>query len=330
MTKQHLASDGKMSRRDFGALTLASTMTVAALGAAQQNRPCVAIEKLGTIDIDLVETTPIVFKDKVYRYEYVRPKYWDNATGDSYSRFIDHETGQPTPAFAQGYHLGSAAVYDGLVIVTAVDIWDGEKIDVFVSRDLEQWESWNALTLPGYGLFNTSLCRAGEQYVLMFEVGKPPEVAGHRFTARFATSPDLKTWTLTPPECAYDKGRYTAPHCLRFHEGYFYNFFLEAVAGGYEQWVVRSQDLIHWERSPCNPILRASDEDKQIANPKLSDEQRERIREATNINNSDFDFCEFQDQLIINYSWGNQQGVEHLAEARYAGTEAAFLRALFP
>ena len=42
------------------------------------------ITKLGTIDVDLVETTPIVFEDKVYRFEYVRKGYWNNKTGDSY------------------------------------------------------------------------------------------------------------------------------------------------------------------------------------------------------------------------------------------------------
>ncbi|NOX65713.1 MAG: hypothetical protein GXO85_07915 [Chlorobi bacterium] len=38
------------------------------------------ISKFGTIDIDLVETTPIVFQDKVYRFEYVREGYWNIKT----------------------------------------------------------------------------------------------------------------------------------------------------------------------------------------------------------------------------------------------------------
>lgn len=330
MSTDNNQHETNLSRRAFTIMTaglvcgsthvLADTMTV----------PPAKIEKLGTIDIDLVETTPIVFKNQVYRYEYVRAQYWNNPTGDAYSRFIHHKTGKATPSFATGFHLGSAAVDDDLVIVTAVDIWDGEKIHVFTSRDLETWDSWNALTLPGYGLFNTSLCKANGEYVLMFEVGKPTEVAGERFTARFATSTDLKTWTLTPPECTYDKSRYTAPHCLRYFEGYYYNFFLEATGGGYEQHVVRSKDLIHWESSPMNPVLKASDEDKQMANPNFTEEQRRHIQEARNINNSDFDYCEFERELIINYSWGNQEGVEFLAEARYPGTEAEFLQALFP
>ena len=93
--------------------------------------------------------------------------------------------------------------------------------------------------------------------------------------------------------------------------------------------VVRSKDLIHWELSPLNPVLRASDEDRQIAQERLTAAQRQRIATARNINNSDLDFCEYQGRLIINYSWGNQQGVEHLAEAVCEGTEQQFLRGWF-
>ncbi len=288
------------------------------------------ITKLGAIDCDLVETTPVVFKGKLYRFEYVRSGYWNNKTGDSYFRFIDHQSGHAGKSFARGYHMGNVMVDGGTLFVTGTNICDGERIDIFASQDMERWDSWNALNLPGYGLFNTSLCRADDRYVLMFEVGKPSEIAGVRFTARFATSHDMKRWELTPPECTYSKDRYTAPHCLRYLNGYYYNFYLEALPIGYEQYVVRSKDLVHWESSPLNPVLRASDEDRQIANLSLTPEQRERVREAENINNSDIDFCEYQGYLVINYSWGNQQGVEHLAEARFDGTLAEFLAGWFP
>ena len=319
-----------ITRRDFLGVTAGALAGVAGVGEARADdtaKP--AIKKLGTIDLDLVETSPVVFKNKLYRFEYVRAGYWNNTTGDSYFRFVD-KSGVAGPAFGKGCHLGSAGVFDDLAVVTCVNIWDGERIEIFASRDLERWEQRNALDLKGYGMFNTSLCRAGDEYVLMFEVGKPPEVAGRPFTARFAKSRDLHSWTLTPPECTYSKDRYTAPHCLRYLDGWFYDFYLEAVKGGYEQYVVRSKDLIKWDSSPLNPVLRASDEDKQIANDKLTEPQREKIKNARNINNSDIDFCEFEGRLVINYSWGNQQGVEFLAQAEYDGTEAEFLRGWFP
>ena len=288
------------------------------------------IWKLGTLDLDIVEATPIVFRGALYRFEYVRPNYWANDSGDSYFRFVEHGSGRPSLPFARGYHLGNVLVDGETLFVTATDIWDGEQVDIFMSRNMEHWECWNALNLPGYGVFNTSVCRADEGYVLMFEVGKPPEVAGVRFTARFATSLDMKHWQLTPPECTYSVDRYTAPHCLRYHGGYYYNFYLEAVSTGYEQHVVRSRDLVHWESSPLNPVLRATDEDKRIANPNLTSEQRERIVTAVNINNSDIDFCEYGGELVITYSWGNQRGGEHLAGARFDGTLEEFLLGWYP
>jgi hypothetical protein len=293
---------------------------------AAAGRP--VIKKLGTIDCDLVETTPVVFKDRVYRYEYVRIGYKANSTGDSYSRFIDHESGESTTAFAKGFHLGSAFVEGDSVFVTAVDIWDGEHIVMFVSADLQHWESRPVLHLPGFGIFNTSLCNADNRYVLMYEIGKPPEEAGKRFTARFASSVDLVNWQTLPAACTYSKDRYTAPHALRYLDGYFYNFYLEAY-NGYEMRVVRSADLINWEASPFNPVLKASEEDKKIASSKLTSAQRKAIAEAININNSDIDFCEYNGKLIINYSWGNQHGTEFLAEAVFDGSLEAFLKGLF-
>ncbi len=286
------------------------------------------IIKLGTIDVDLVETTPIVIIEKVYRFEYVRKGYKNNKTGDSYFRFVDHESGKATKGFAKGFHLGSAFVDNGIVYVTAVDTWDGESIFIFASQDLEHWKSWQAFELPGYGIFNTSLTKDDNKYVLMFEIGKPEKAAGERFTANFATSKNLKEWTLLPSEYNYAKDRYTAPHCLRYLEGYYYNFYLEAH-NGYEMRVVRSKDLMHWEPSPLNPVLRASGEDKKIANPNLIEESRSRINKAENINNSDIDFCEFNGKLIINYSWGDQRGEEFLAEAVYNGTLKDFVQGWF-
>jgi hypothetical protein len=290
-----------------------------------------AIRKLGTIDCDLVETTPIVFREGLYRFEYVRTGYARNRTGNSYFRFVDPATGGASAPFAPGYHLGNVFVERDVLYVTGTNVWDGERVDLFISDDMEHWETRNALDLPGYGLFNTSLCRAGDRYVLMFEVGRPPEVAGTPFTARFAVSTDLHSWELTPPECTYSKDRYTAPHCLRYLDGHFYNFYLEAHPGPrYDQRVVRSRDLVTWESSPLGPVLEPSDEDRIIASPRLTHQERARIASAANLNNSDIDFCEHQGRVIINYSWGNQQGIEHLAEAMFEGTLDEFLRGWYP
>ncbi len=295
----------------------------------QHSRPY--IRKIGTIDCDMVETTPIVFQGKLYRFEYVRANYWDNKTGNSYFRFIDVATGEPTPPFAIGYHLGSAFVEDDTVYVYGVKGWGTETIYVFRSNDLRNWSSQVALRLSGWGIYNTSVCKGDDRYVMAFEVGEPPEVVGVRFTNRFAESEDLLNWHLLPEPCVFTKERYSACPAIRFLDGFYYMIYLEARPGPtYEPHIVRSKDLINWESSPLNPVMRHSEEDRRIANPKLSPQQRERIARAININNSDLDLCEFQGKVVIYYSWGDQQGREHLAEAVYDGTLAEFLQGFFP
>jgi len=285
------------------------------------------IRRLGTVDLDLVETTPIVLGGHLWRFEWVRRGYWDNKRGTNYFRFRDPASGEVTPSFAEGHEFGSAFVNEDTVYVTGTHGRAG--VNMFASRDLKNWESWPVVPEGRYGIFNTSLCKARDEFVLMFEIDKPVEEAGVPFTARFAKSPDLRAWKITPPECNYTRDRYSAPHALRWMDGWFYDFFLEAH-DGYEMRVVRSRDLIQWEGSPQNPVLQASQEDKIIANPKLTETQRARIANAVNLNNSDLDFAEYQGRLVINYSWGNQQGIEHLAEAVYDGTMEELLRGWLP
>jgi hypothetical protein len=276
----------------------------------------------------MVETTPLVFQGRLYRCEWVRPGYWANATHESHGRLVEWATGQPTAPFAVGYEFMSGFVEDDRVYVTATSA-DRTTIQMFASRDLRTWETWTVLRDPAYGMFNTSLCRAGVGYVLMFEIDRPEEEAGVKFTARFLTSPDLRHWTLTPPSCHYARDRYTAPHCLRYLDGWYYDFYLEEHEG-YEMRVVRSRDLQRWESSPLDPVLKASPEDRVLRNPALPDHLRTRIATARNLNNSDLDFCAFEGRLVITYSWGDQVGTEHLAEAVYHGTPEQFLRGWFP
>lgn len=298
--------------------------------SAQPLRPPV-IRKLGTIDCDMVETTPVVYRGRLYRFEYVRENYHANNTGDSYFRFIEVESGHATPPFAVGYHLGSAYVEDDRLYVFAVDKWGGERIQVFWSSDLENWATQPALILPGWANYNTSVCKGPKGYLMAFEVGEPPEVVGEPFTMRFAESDDLLNWRLLPEDRVFSKDRYTACPALRFLDAYYYMIYLEARPGPtYEPHIVRSRDLVTWESSPLNPVMQFSDEDRAIANPSLSPALRERIAHAVNLNNSDVDLCEYQGKVIIYYSWGNQQGIEHLAEAVYDGTLSQFLLGFFP
>ncbi len=299
-----------------------------------ENKKCKPqIRKLGTIDCDMVETTPIVINGRLYRFEYVRDNYRTNKTGQSYFRFKDVQTNAVTPSFAQGYHFGSAFNDNGTVYAFGVPVLGGETMTVFRSTDLVNWEDKVIFNLPGWRLFNNSVCKGANGYIMAFEIGDPPEECGQPFTTRFAESADLWDWALTPSECVYAKDRYTACPYIRFlpQDGYYYMIYLESLPGwGYVPYIARSKDLITWHRSPVNPVLMFDEkEDKKLGNHFFSLEERERIANALDINNSDFDMCDFLGRTVIYYSWGNQKGIEFLAEAVYEGPVDAFLQGFF-
>ncbi|MCD6350613.1 MAG: hypothetical protein J7M26_00730 [Armatimonadetes bacterium] len=301
-----------------------------AMATGGQGRP--AIHKLGTIDCDLVESTPVVYQGRLYRFEWVRWRYKHNYFGKrNYYRLLDVETARWVGPFGLDHCFGCAYAEGQRLWVHGVPKGDSDRIDVFWSDDLNQWHSATALKLPGWGIFNTSVCKGPEGYIMAFEIGKPADIAGHPFTTCFARSDDLVHWELLDPHrYVYSRDRYTACPSLRYVRGWYYMIYLEALRGGYAPYIVRSRDLVSWESSPFNPIMRWGDEDKRIANPRLTAAEREHIAGARNINNSDVDLAEWQGEVVIYYSWGNQHGTEFLAEARYKGTLGQFLEAWFP
>lgn len=293
------------------------------------NKP--SIKKLGTVDCDMVETTPVAFKGRLYRFEYVRTNYKPNTTGDSYFRLIDVATGKPTAAFAKGYHLGSAHVEGDTVYAYGVKSWGAPDVGVFWSKDLKTWQSDTALSTSGWGIYNNSVCKGRKGYVMAIELGEPQEVVGARFTMRFAESTDLIHWKVTAEDQVFSKDRYTACPAIRFVEDRSYMIYLEEVPGpSYVPHIVRSRDLVHWESSPCNPVLNFSADDKKISNAALTPEQRKHIADSKDINNSDIDLCEYNGKTVIYYSWGDQQGTEFLAEAVHPSGLAEFLKSFFP
>jgi len=295
-----------------------------------------AIKKLGTIVCDLVEATPIVWKDRLYRYEYVRSQYYQpNLDGEPYFRFIDVETGQASPGFATGYVLGCAHVEGDRLFVYGTDIWGGEEVRVWWSDDMENWETDVALNLPGWAIYNTSVCAGPDGYIMAFECGEPAEEVGAAFTMFFARSDDLINWETLPTDRVHTRERYAACPAIRYLDGQYYMIYLEAMAHmeptNWQEYIARSPDLIDWELSDLNPVMAADDNDRKLApGAEFTEEEKERIATALDVNNSDFDFCEFEGQTHIVYSWGNQHGIEHLATAIYDGPLDEFLKGWFP
>ena len=290
------------------------------------------IRKLGTICCDMVETTPVVFGGELYRFEYVRPAELNekNKSGRSYFHFVNVRTSAPTAPFAENYHLGSAFADGDTMYVAGIPCeWGKGEVHIFRSKDLSDWTCISKIVLPdGLRAFNTGICKKDGRYILLVEVDKP-----RCFTFRFAVSDDLTDWEFLPDSCRLHKdGRYAGGPAIYTlpDDPYYYVLYLEANPGDrYATAIARSRDLSEWTYSPINPVLMYSEEDKLIANPFLTPHEQERIRRALDINNSDLELCEFNGRTILYYSWGNQHGIEFLAEAAFEGTMKEFLQSFF-
>jgi len=293
------------------------------------------IQKLGTIDLDTVESNPVVFKGVLYRFEYIRNRYHANLLHDSYFRFVNVETGEAGVPFAAGLHMGNAFAWQDKMYVTAVEDWGKSRFYQLESDDLTHWTSPRVI-LEGQGWrgYNTSVCRDGNRFLLTFELGAPAELVGeHPFTMLFAESQDLHSWNFLPDK-HFDKDMYTGGPAIRSFAGWRYFFYLHAYPDGcgktvYRQHVARSRDLINWEWAKWNPILDYDERDKKPARA-FSQAQLDKIKNAENINVSDLDFCQWHNGLYLVYAWGNQHGTEFLAEAKVDNmTEQQFCESWF-
>lgn len=306
------------------------------------------IRKLGTIECNnIVETTPLIWKDELYRFEVVRRKSftaktaqanisWHDVDDSPCLRFIHVRSNTSTPLFAEDHTFGFPYVVgDTMYVVTgAGKNWGANQLDFFRSKDLVNWEKYAELPLPGYKIYNMNIAEKDGVYTLLIEISAPAEEAGpHPFTFRFLRSTDMTNWEMTPPECVFQKDRYAgSPSIYTFPDDpYFYVGYLEGYPGyRFGHSLARSKDLINWEYSPINPMLMYNEfEDKQIASAFLTPEDRKRIEEALDTNNSDMEMCEYLGRTLIYYSWGDQRGTEFLAEAWYEGPMHEFLRSWF-
>ena len=292
------------------------------------------IRKLGTVDCDIVEANPIVWQGRLLRFEYIRERnaekgYYANTSGTSYFRFVDQETGEILPAFGHGLHMGNAFVWEDKVYVTAVENWGKSRFYQLESSDLINWSTPKLiLENPQWRGYNTSLCRAGDRFILAFELGAPAELVNVPFTMFFAESTDLQNYRWIP-DAVFGREIYTGAPMLRYFDGFYYFFYLDgSYEEGFQTFVARSTDLKNWEWSRKNPVLTYGEEDRELLG-ECTSSLKERIAKAENINASDMDMCEYKGKLELVYSWGNQRGMEFLSRAQADMTEKDFCEYFF-
>ncbi len=200
------------------------------------------------------------------------------------------------------------------------------------SSDLIHGETLPARTFPeDVGIYNTSVCRGPDRYVMAIEIGGTNPVVGRPFTCAFAQSQNLIDGELLPTDrCEYDRSRYTA--CPTIRCGEFYDMiYPEGVScHRWIPYIVRTVDFEHFEPGVKNPGMFFSGEDKKCPTPNhwIGNSLRP-FAHSMNCNRSDADLCELEGKTVILYSWGNQLGREFLAQAEYDGKMEDFLASFF-
>lgn len=257
---------------------------------------------------DLCEAAPVVWQDRLRLMKCLRPAS-GGTKGDYHLALEDVETGREIARFAEGYSLASVLAHEGTLHVFASrfepDGWSD--VTQFKSKDLRHWEQKVAIKQEHEHLFNSSVCVAGDRFVMAYESN---DSRYSPFTIKFATSPDLERWTPLPG-AIFGTDRYAACPCLRYADGWFHLLYLEhrTPRWYFETYLARSRDLVSWELSPANPILSPGEHD--------------------GINASDPDLVEFEGRTHLYYSTGDQRTWSKLKRATYDGPMAEFFATRF-
>ncbi|HQK95657.1 MAG TPA: hypothetical protein PLD23_19320 [Armatimonadota bacterium] len=261
------------------------------------------------IQKDLCELSPLKWKGRPVHMECVRPAT-GGGSADYYLLLRDVASGQELARFAQGYGLASAIVHDGTFYAFASH-WENNEwhdVTVFWSRDLRTWKSTRAIQGENEGIFNTSVCKGRDGFVMTYESNDPAYPA---FTVKLAQSDDLIHWTKLP-DATFGTNRYTACPCIRYAGGYYYVLYLEhrTPRWFFETYITRSKDLVHWELSSANPVL----------SPQGLDE---------GINASDPDLVEIDGQVQLVFAVGDQLTWMNVKQVTFPGSLREFLESWY-
>jgi hypothetical protein len=207
-----------------------------------------------TVEKDMCEISPFVWNGKLMEMVCVRPGS-GGVTSDYHLDIREAGSKEIQSVFAEGYGLASAFV-DGdtfHAVASRFDAGNWNDVTLFSTRDFENWEQRVIIEQEKEHLFNSTLCKGPDGYVLAYESNTPDYPA---FTTKFATSKDLQTFTKLP-DATFGTNRYTACPEIHYADGYYYVLYLERRPPRhfFETYVTRSKDLKHWELSGANPVL---------------------------------------------------------------------------
>ena len=185
----------------LGPLFPLSTETIALGG--DPHRPL--IRKLGTVDLDMVEATPVVFRDRLYRSNTFGRDTSATRPVSPISDFSTWRTARrlpPSPRLStsvvpmsRARRCGSSASTTGTARTLSASGRTTWSTGTSVQSEAARLGTLQHVRLQG-----------GRRYVMAIEVGKPPEVVGVPFTMRFAESENLLDWRLLPTGVCLHQG----------------------------------------------------------------------------------------------------------------------------
>ena len=317
----------------------------------QKSGPAPVIKKLGAIKLGM-EQTPVIFKGESVIVESceaneecafqhivarnIKTGFKSKPFGIEYyfaSAFADGDT---LYAFATSRHDNEAlTMYKENDSASWHDPRGGHEVRMFKTKDLVNWEEKDIISCPDRRLWNTSVCKGENKYVMAIEVNEKkgfniPEI-GIGFTSFFAVSEDMETWQMLPDKYSYTNKRYNACPALRYSKGYYYMICLEALpCQRYAPYIYRTKDFENWEVGIHNPVMMYSDGDRiPHKDSNFTHEELELLKTGLNINCSDIDLFEYEGKTHIYYANGDQMHYSFLCEALYEGTLDEFLEHFF-
>jgi len=289
------------------------------------------LTKKGHLGSPLVETTPFVFSNRLYRLENWQ-KHWEIPSRNLEAHYLedevrirDIEEDEVVSIPLIGYTFSSAFVWENKVYIfagnhhTALAWRKVTELVMTCSSDLVNWSEPKTVlrALPGEHFFNVGICRGPDKFILLYETDDsswPP------FTFRYCQSDDLCNWQLLQ-EAVYGKEKYVGGPALYYENNYYYTLYLEALDNAWETRITRSKDLVHWEDAPLErPFITY---DPTIKNMPLC---KPEVHEC---NASDVELCYWQGKTIIYFTGGNQLFGGDLQLAEFDGTPAELLELYF-
>ena len=317
----------------------------------QKTGPAPKITKLGAVKKGM-EQTPVMYKGEPVIVESIDA----NDECDRQHIIVRNiKTGEKSKPFGLDHFFASAFVDGDTLYAFATSRRDdkpltmyetsdeggwhdprgGHEVRMFKTKNLVDWEEKDVIIKKDRRLWNTSVCKGEDKYVMAIEVCSEPDIEikeiGIGFTTFFAVSEDMENWEMLPDKYSYTPTRYNACPALRYSKGYYYMICLEALpCQRYAPYIYRTQDFENWEVGFHNPMMMWSDEDRiPKKDAVFTEEELELLRTGLNINCSDLDFFEYDGKTHIYYANGDQMHYSFLCEAVYDGPLDRFLEHFF-